>query len=263
MKYPEDFINKIVCGDNLDLCKLIPNDTIDMCLCSPPYSDIRSYKGYTFDFPNLAKEITRILKPGGSMIWVVGDKTQKGSETLTPFRQAIYFKDVCGLNIDTLIYKKDGISWPHKNVYHNCFEFMFLVSKRNPKTFNGIKDKKNSQAGKTKKGRWERLKEGEVKFRNESYTVGEFGLRNNIWEYGVGYMKSTTDKIAFKHSAIFPDKLAYDCIYTWSNPGDLVLDPFSGSGTTCKQAKILGRNFIGLEISPEYVDISNQRLSLV
>jgi site-specific DNA-methyltransferase (adenine-specific) len=214
-------LNKIYVGDNVELCKQINDESIDLIVTSPPYCDLRNYKGYSFDFPNLAKEITRILKPGGSMVWVVGDKTLKGSETLTPFRQVIYFKDECGLNIDTFIYKKDGISWPHKNKYHNCFEFMFLISKGAPKTFNGIKDKKNSQGGKTKKGRWERLKKGGVKFRDETYTVQEFGLRHNIWEYAVGYQKSTLDKIAYKHDAIFPDKLLM-IVYIWSNE-DLIL----------------------------------------
>ena len=73
-------------------------------------------------------------------------------------------------------------------------------------------------------------------------------------------MKSTPDKIAYKHPAIFPEALAHDHIISWSNPGDVVLDPFMGSGTTAKMAKLTGRKYIGFEISEEYCEIARKRL---
>ena len=82
----------------------------------------------------------------------------------------------------------------------------------------------------------------------------------NVFFYSVGGGISTKDKIAYKHPAIFPEQLVYDQIYTWTNPGDLVYDPFMGSGTTAKVAHLMNRRWIGSEISKEYVEIANERL---
>ena len=86
-------------------------------------------------------------------------------------------------------------------------------------------------------------------------------IRDNVWMYSVGFMSGSSDAIAYDHPAIFPEKLAQDHILSWSNPGDLVLDPFTGSGTTCKAAKELGRNFLGFEINPEYSKIAERRIA--
>ena len=79
----------------------------------------------------------------------------------------------------------------------------------------------------------------------------------------MGFMKSTTDRCAYKHPAIFPEQLAHDHIVSWSNPGDLILDPFMGSGTTAKMARLTGRDYIGFEISREYCDIAEERLGAI
>jgi len=249
-------INTVICGDCLEVMKSIPDKSIDMVLTSPPYDNLRDYNGYTFDFESIAKELYRIVKDGGVVVWVVGDATIKGSETGTSFKQALYFKEI-GFNLhDTMIYEKANISFPDAIRYYNCFEYMFIFSKGKPKTFNSIKVK-NTLAGKpvtsTKRGK-------------DGIVIPDSGLLNkkvrpdqstirNIWIYANG-----CQGINQKHPAVFPEKLAEDHILSWSNEGDTILDPMAGSGTTLKMAKKNNRNYIGIEISQEYCDIINQRL---
>ncbi len=256
--------NKIYNEDCLETMKCMPDNFVDMTLTSPPYDNLREYKGYSFNFEGIAKELFRVTKEGGVLVWVVGDATSDGSESGSSFKQALYFKEI-GFNLhDTMIYKKDSIAFPNPKRYHQCFEYMFVFSKGQPKTVNLIQDRINSVGGdqRTEIGRRERQKNGEIKFRaKDKYEIKEVGARWNIWEYGVGYMKTTTDIDAYKHPAMFPEKLAADHIASWSNKGDLILDPMNGSGTTTKMAKALGRNYIGIEISPEYCKIAEQRIA--
>jgi site-specific DNA-methyltransferase (adenine-specific) len=247
--------------DCLDGLKLLKENSIDLVITSPPYDNLRNYDGYSFDFENIAKELFRVLKNGGVIVWIVGDKTINGSETGTSFRQALYFKEI-GFNLhDTMIYEKDSISFPETNRYSQIFEYMFIFSKGKPKTFNCIKDRKNKwyNGKKEIKGHY-RTSDGEVKRHNKQNLLQEYGARFNIWRISTGHQKSTLDKCAFKHPAIFPEKLARDHILSWSNEGDVVLDPFAGSGTTLKMAKLGNRNFIGFEISEEYCKIMEERL---
>ena len=252
--------NEIICGDCLEVMKDIPDKSIDMVLTSPPYDNLRDYKGYTFNFEGIARELYRIVKDGGVVVWVVGDATIKGSETGTSFKQALYFKEV-GFNLfDTIIYqKRGGLMTGSIKGYSQKFEYMFVFSKNSyPKTINLIKDLPVKYTEKrTKK---HRKKDGT--FDIQEWKIGGMTRRNNIWIYDIGLHKTTKDKIAFQHPAIFPEKLANDHIISWSNEGDTILDPMCGSGTTLKMAKKNNRNYIGIEISPEYIDIINKRLSI-
>lgn len=259
MKYPEDFINKIICGDCVEIMAQIPNECIDLTITSPPYDNLRTYKGYNFDFENIAKQLYRITKVGGVIVWVVGDATIKGSETGTSFRQVLYFKEI-GFNLhDTMIYEKNSFANPSTNRYHQVFEYMFILSKNKPKIFNPIEDKKNRYAGQTSWGKnTVRQIDGTLKERKRKI-IKEYGKRYNIWKYNCGAGFTTKDKNAYKHPVMFPEQLANDHIISWSNEGDLILDPMAGSGTTCKMAKLNNRNWCGIEISPEYCEITKQR----
>lgn len=251
--------NYIECGDCLKLIKELPDNCIDLTITSPPYDNLRKYNGYSFDFESTAKELYRVTKEGGVIVWIVGDKVEKGSKTLTSFKQAIYFKEI-GFNIyDVIIYEKTSPSAPHKNRYFNSFEYMFILSKGKPKTINLLKDRKNKYGG-TYSGVITKREEDGTLSKKEKKLIDEYGIRTNIWSYAVGYNKTTKDKIAFKHPAIFPEKLAEDHILSWSKENDLVLDPFLGSGTTTKMAILNNRNYIGFEISEEYYDIAKKRL---
>jgi len=243
-------INTIITGDNVAVLQTFSDACIDLVVTSPPYDNLRTYGGHSWDFEGVARELTRVLKPGGVIVWVVADATVNGSETLTSMRQAIHFKDVCGLRVhDTMIYKKSGVAFPDSNRYLQNTEFMFVLSKYKPKTVNLIRDRPNKYVG-TMGGN----KRGGL------CTRAEYGIRWNVWRYANGRDNSSKDREAYKHPAIFPDALARDHILSWSNEGDVVLDPFAGSGTTCVAAKKLNRNYIGIEINSEYVDICEKRL---
>jgi len=209
--------------------------------------------GYSFNFKGIAKELYRITKDGGVVVWVVGDATVKGSETGTSFKQALYFKEI-GFNLhDTMIYKKDGISFPDAQRYYGCFEYMFILSKGTPKSINQIKDLKNKHFGATISG-VNRNPDGSTKKMSCSGNkIKEYGVRWNVWEI-------TPQKTNRVHPAMFPEKLAQDHILSWSNKGDLILDPMNGSGTTTKMAQKLNRNYIGIDCSKEYCKIAEDRL---
>ena len=253
-------INKIHNENCLDTMKRMPDNFIDLTVTSPPYDNLRDYNGYSFPFEDIAKELFRITKKGGVVVWVVGNATVNGSETGTSFKQALYFKEIGFKLHDTMIYEKNSMSMPDRNRYYNCFEYMFVLSKGKPKTANLIEDRKNRWAGASSFGeRSQRQKDGSLK-KNGKGIVKDFGARFNIWRYNTGAGYSTKDEIAFEHPAIFPEKLARDHVYTWSNENDIIYDPFMGSGTTAKYAHLLKRNWIGSEISSEYCEIAKKRL---
>ena len=252
--------NKTICGDCLEVMKTMEDNSIDLTVTSPPYDNLRDYNGYTFDFEGIAKELYRVTKDGGVVVWVVGDATIKGSETGTSFKQALYFKEI-GFNLhDTMIYNKNNFAYPPVNRYFQTFEYMFVFCKGKPKTFNPIRvptKYKNKEIG--MKSSTTRLKTGET-VKNKYLSYKSDRIKENVWLYNGGYGKSTLDKIAFNHPAIFPEKLAEDHILSWSNEGDIVLDPMCGSGTTLKMAKKNNRNYIGIDCSEEYFKIANKRL---
>lgn len=246
-------LNKVYLGDCLEKLKELADNSIDLTVTSPPYDNLRTYNGYTFNFEGIAKELYRVTKQGGVVVWVVGDATINGSETGTSFKQALYFKEI-GFNLhDTMIYQKKSCYAhdPRNKRYKSIFEYMFVFSKGTPKTYNEIKDEPNIHAGKTYKGGKGRDKKGNLR-KSIDFIIPKFQARYNIW-------RLTTDHKS-SHPAIFPEKLAEDHILSWSNEGDTVLDPMAGSGTTLKMAKKNNRNYIGIEISPEYIEIINNRL---
>ena len=246
----------------------IPDNFVDLTVTSPPYDNLRTYKGFIFDYKSMLKELYRVTKNGGVLVWITGDATINGSETLTSFRHALYAKEI-GFNVhDTMIYQKDSCQFPEINRYYPSFEYMFIFSKGKPKTTNLIADKPNRRYGKKVVSSTQRQPDGttikmSANKTNPNRQVKEFGVRTNVWLYSPGYMKSTKDKIAYKHPAQFPEQLAQDHIISWSNEGDIVLDPMCGSGTTCKMAWLNKRNFIGIDISEEYInDICKPRLKM-
>ncbi len=249
-------INTIYNEDCLETMKRMPDNFVDLTVTSPPYDNLRTYNGYSFDFENIAQELYRVTKQGGVVVWVVGDATVKGSETGTSFKQALYFKE-CGFNLhDTMIYLKDQLAYPDTNRYYNAFEYMFVLSKGKPKSVNLIKDKANKSFGRTVSGKG-RQKDGTSKVRTRAnQPVYEFGVRWNYW-----LLYNQKRGIETQHPAIFPEQLAHDHIISWSNENDTVYDPFMGSGTTAVACQNLNRNFIGSELSKEYCDIAEERLA--
>jgi site-specific DNA-methyltransferase (adenine-specific) len=255
MKITYDNYGDIYNGDCLDVMKEIEDKSVDLTVTSPPYDNLRTYNGYSFDFENTAKELFRITKDGGVVVWVVGDQTINGSETGTSFKQALYFKEI-GFNLhDTMIWYKDACRFPDKTRYYDSFEFMFVLSKGRPKSINQIADKKNKWGGTIVHGT-KRMDDGSTQrlVGHNKKNIKEYGVRYNLWlQHNVGDRNNS-------HPAIFPKKLAKDHIISWSNENDLVFDPFLGSGTTVVASVETNRRFIGSEISEEYFTIAKNRI---
>jgi DNA modification methylase len=266
-------LNQLYNEDCINTMSKIESNSIDLTITSPPYDDLRTYnnhikgnktefKGYSFPFEEIAKELYRITKKGGVLVWVVGDATNKGTETGTSFRQALYFKE-CGFDLyDTMIYQKTGTPFPQKTRYNQIFEYMFVFSKGKPNTFNPIM-KKNVTAGAVRHSRKFRNANGDMIPSFNGKPVNDYGIDNNIWIIKNGMNKSTKDTIAFNHPAIFPEELVIKHTITWTNENDIIYDPFMGSGTTAKIAIQLNRKWIGSEIDENYSRICKERISLV
>jgi DNA modification methylase len=250
---------RVICGDNVAVLSGFPDECIDLVVTSPPYDDLRKYGGHSWDFAGVARELTRVLKPGGVIVWVVSDKTEDGSETGTSMGQALHFRSI-GLRLhDTMIWKRLSLPLNH-NRYEQEFEFMFVLSKGKPRIFNGDRERCVSY-GRAYPGGSTRQGGDDSREHNTKRDIKEDRLRGNVWEIETGYMKATKDVQAYNHPAIFPEELAKLHIQSWSNPGDVVLDPFAGSGTTLKAAKELNRQFVGIEINPDYCTICEARLA--
>lgn len=249
-------INKIHNENCLITMGNMPDNYIDLIVTSPPYDGLRKYNGYSFDFESIAKELFRVTKEGGVLVWVVSDATIDGNESGTSFRQALFFKEI-GFNLlDTMIYFINGTGAKGSNLaYWQSFEYMFVFSKGKIKTSNRIKDKLNPNAGKLRGSKGSsKLNDINTRTERTGVVAPTYSIRENVWKYNVGQNDNTD------HPAVFPEKLAADHIYSWSNEGDLVYDPFMGSGTTAKMAHIQKRNWIGSEMSEEYVFLANKRL---
>ena len=251
-------LDKIITGDSAVVLQSLPPDCIDLTVTSPPYDNLRTYNGFVFDFETIARELFRVTKAGGVVVWVVNDAVIDGSESGTSFRQALYFMQ-CGFNLhDTMIYWKNAFAFPEVNRYAGCFEYMFVFSKGSPKTAN-IQRVATNQENRVK-GKVSSYRQATGETLKKMVNGKNDRPMENIWIYEVGYSKSTTDKEAFDHPAMYPERLASDHILSWSNEGDIVLDCFTGSGTTLKMAKMLNRHYLGIEISPEYVTLAEKRL---
>jgi DNA modification methylase len=247
------WLGRIVCGDNTEILCQMPSESVDLVVTSPPYDDLRTYGGHEWDFFGVAWLLKRVLKPGGVMVWVVNDQTKDGSETGTSMEQALHFRRI-GLRLhDTMGYATNKPPMNDRR-YQACWEYMFVVSKGAPKTWNPLMER-CAYAGSPTSARY-REKNGEMKERHGENRIGESKPRENIWWYPSGSGKEES----LGHPAPFPLPLAKDHIASWSNPGDVVLDPFAGSGTTLKAAKELNRHWCGIEINPEYCKIADARL---
>jgi len=252
-------INQIIEGNCIEVMKDFENDTIDLVVTSPPYDGLRNYNGFIFPFENIAKELYRITKNGGVVVWVVADATIEGTETGTSFKQALFLKEV-GFNLhDTMIFRKrNPIPQIYRKRYNNEFEFMFVFSKGVVKTHNPIMVD-CMHAGLGLNGTTYKNYSKNVQTREKmAKPVKDKKIKGNIWEYVVG--KNQEDQEAKGHPAPFPCELARDHIFSWTNPGDIVLDPMCGSGTTCKVASTLDRKYIGIDISPEYCELARERI---
>jgi site-specific DNA-methyltransferase (adenine-specific) len=259
--------NCIIYNENcLDVMNYIikENIKVDLTITSPPYDNLRNYrKSLNWNeeiWKEIIKSLYNITADGGVVVWVVGDSIIKGSETGTSFKQALFTID-CGFKLhDTMIYQKNSYPFPPINRYYSVFEYMFVFVKGKLKTANIQRCETDI--------RWRRKNNKSSSQRNSNgdttkikYECGKDNRKmDNVWKLNTGYMKGTTDKIAFEHPATFPDLLAERHILSWSNENDIIFDPMMGSGTVGKMALLNNRKFIGIEIVKEYCNIAKERI---
>jgi len=259
------FLNKMFCGDCRELMDKLPKNSIDLVITSPPYDDLRDYENqivWNFDvFKKVARRLYRVLKPGGVIVWVVGDRTLKGAKSLTGFKQALYFEKVGFSVYDVIIYEKTGSGPPHPRRYFNSFEYMFILSKGKIKTVHLLKDKLNKWGGAQTFGEITRREKDGTLTKKGRKTINKYGRRSNIWRYTNGKGFSAKEGIAYQHPAIFPEKLVEDHIKSWSDKGSIVLDIFGGSGTTAKVSICNNRNWIYCDKVEKYCEIAKKRLT--
>ena len=268
-------MNEVIFGNAIDKMREMVDNIVDLTVTSPPYDTMRSYNGkvnevvfddhFSFPFVDMAKELFRITKQGGIVVWIVNDQIVKGGESGNSFRQALKFQEIGFKIYDTMIYHKNGAPFPESGRYSQVFEYMFILLKGDrANTVNIIRDKVNRWAGVSPYGRrTTRSKEGVLVDAETTFVVSEHGSRYNVWYVNNGAGYSAKDKYAHEHPAIFPEGLAEDHILSWSNEGDLVFDPMCGSGTTLKMAKMNNRNYIGIDIVEEYATLARKRVANV
>jgi DNA modification methylase len=254
----------ILQGDSVEQLRSVPDESVQCCVTSPPYDNLRTYGGLSWNFEETAKELYRVMELGGTVCWNMKDSVTNGSESLTSAKQRIFFKEVCGFNIyDTLIWEKPAFSNPDPTRYHDVFEYVFVLSKGRIKTFNPIQDRKNLYAGKVTFGisTYQSNGDGEKRARRtQNVVINEFGKRNNIWRGGTVAHEEPCAPL--EHPAMMPEWLAHDLILSWSNYGDTVLYPFAGSGTTGRAAIDLGRRALLIEKNSEYIPLIKERCSV-
>lgn len=252
-------LNTVICGDSAHILKTFPDECIDLTVTSPPYDNLREYKGYVFDFETIATQLFRVTKKGGVVVWVVGDSIANGGVTLNSFRQALKFNEIGFIVHQVMIYEKTGHPFPPSNRYYQQTEYMFVFSKGTPPRVSNLLREKAAYKNKRKLLPYTRQRDGSQK--RMEYKIGnETRIKDNVWRYATGGGLSASEDYVHEHPAIFPEELARDHILSWSNEGDTVLDCFAGSGTTLKMAKMLRRKYVGIEISLEYVKLIEKRL---
>ena len=250
----------LILGDCRERMAEITDGSVDLTVTSPPYDNLRTYNGPLNDWTPekwqaIIRELFRVTKHGGVVVWVVGDATIKGSETGTSFRQALYAMD-CGFRLhDTMIYRTHKPPMNDKR-YQACFEYMFVFSKGQPCVFNALREP-SKKAGRARQSITHWKIDGSKKAMSKGGFYADSKIRESIWVYASG--NNGDDKVA--HPARFPEALARDHILSWSNECDTVFDPFLGSGTTGKMALLHGRKFIGIERDPDYFRVASERIS--
>lgn len=254
------YLNKIICGDAVDTMKELPASSVDVVVTSPPYDNVRDYKGFSLDLHAAGKEIYRVLKDGGIAAMVIQDQTKNFGKSLTSFRTIIDWCDGFGFKLfETVIYRKygaEGAWWNKRFRVDHEYIPIFLKGER-PQYFNKEHLKIPSKhGGKTMTGGGTRLTNG-VRIATRSITINPMKCRGTIWEY---LTAGDGSRLKHQHPATFPNQLPYDFIQSFCPKNGVVLDPFVGSGTTVVAAKNIGCNYIGIDIASEYCAIAEKRI---
>jgi len=254
--------NRILCCDAVEGLRALPAASVPLTVTSPPYDRLRIFGGHKWDFEtfkHVADQLWRVTMAGGVVVWVVADAIVGGTETCTSARQKLYFREK-GFHVHhTMIMDRAGSRWPSKVRYGDSVEYAFILSKGKPRTINLLRDKPNKNAGMMQPFNRREL-DGRQRPAGTAQAVREWGVRSAVWRYAAGGFSTTKDGIAFEHSALMPEQMAQDHILSWSDPGDLVLDPMCGAATTCKLALLNHRDYLGIEVHQPYHRLAERRM---
>lgn len=253
--------NTILHSDALIALPDLAEGSVDLTVFSPPYDGIREYgKNWRLDYKALGSELLRVTADGGVCAVVIGDGTKDFAKSLTTFRWAVDWVDRAGWRLfECCIYQRHGNPgawWSQRFRVDHEFILIFFKGSR-PRHFDKTTLMVPSKhAGKVYSGT-DRLTNGGFK-KIEPKAVNDMKCRGTLWEYSTSNTEGNRTKL--EHPATYPDSLAEDLIVCFSKPGDLVLDPMCGSGTTCVMAAKNKRAFLGIEINQEYHRISMKRM---
>ena len=279
-----DIINHVYCGDALATLKNIKSESVDCIVTIPPYFGQRDYghqgqvgmernlNDYVNNLTSIFNECSRVLKETGTL-WVnLGDKYQDGNLLGMPWRVAISLQsNGWVLRNDIIWHKPNAMPSGVKNRLTIDHEYVFFFTKNSNKYFydqDAIREEHVTFSDKSK------MKGGRGHFGKVNGTpesgknAGNSNLHDGRWDQAFhpnGRNKRTVWNIPLSkyrdaHFAVFPEKLIEPCISAGCPVGGVVLDPFFGSGTTGVVAMKLDRNYVGIELNPEYVDLANNRL---
>jgi site-specific DNA-methyltransferase (adenine-specific) len=257
-------LNKIYNMDCIEGMKLLPDNSIDLVVTSPPYDGIRDYKGFSLDLHSVGVEISRILKDGGICVMVIQDQTKKGRKTMTSFRTILDWDDNTELDVfEICIYNRNGTpgAWWNKRFRVDHEYIPIFIKGQKPQYFNKEHMKILPKKEGVQKSGGSRFTSGEV---SEGFiSTGKPKCCGTVIKYASSSQEGINKnikKIKAKHPATFPDKLAMDFIQCFTTERMIVLDPFMGSGTVAAMAKKLNRKYIGFEINKEYCEIAENRI---
>ena len=256
---------QLIHGDCVEKMRELSDNSVDMYFFSPPYDNLRTCYEHELDLEAVGVEIFRTLKEGGVAIMLIQDATKNFKKSGTTFHTISNWISNTGLKLwECCIYNRratPGSWWTYRFSVDHEYVPIFFKGKR-PQYFDKDHMKiPNPSAGVKTKGTV-RNAEGELVpiecVGNDKMCCG------TVMHYSNAKRERPHDwKLKKQHPATFPEKIAHDFIKAFTTEGMLVVDPFCGSGTTGVQAKRLGRDFIGIDISQEYLDLTKERLELV
>jgi DNA modification methylase len=264
------YLNKIVCGDSLEVMRKIPSESIDLMVTSPPYADQRK-KTYGGVHPDkyvewilpITAELKRVLKSDGSFILNIKEKVVDGERHTYVLELILALKKQGWLWTDEYIWHKRNTT-PGKwsNRFRDSWERCLHFTKQ--RKFKMFQDEVMVPMGDWAEKRLQNLSENDSK-RFNSQSGSGFGKDISKWvgrnmAYPTNVLHLASECSNRNHSAAFPESLPTWFVKLFSEVGDVVLDPFAGSGTTCVVAKNLDRHYVGIELKEDHCKIANERI---
>jgi DNA modification methylase len=260
----------LLIGDCHAVLETIADESVALVLFSPPYDELRRYGGsYSFNLHKLGGQIYRILRPGGVCVMVIQDQTIDGAKSLTTMRTIVDWVDNQGFRLfETLIYSRHGApGGASRYRFRVDHEYMpvFLKGEK-PAYFepSHMATRAVTAGVVYASGAGRRGADGKIEYSARKTVVADMKSRGTIWHYDVSTNSVSQDaRIKHRHPATYSDRLAYDHVMCWAEPGAMVVDPFIGSGTTAVTCLASGRKCIGIDVNPEYIALAEARCRLV